>query len=74
MKHPKLFFGNMVIAISMCVPLLALCRMRPARPRLLLPLPNLQPMVVLRPTNRILGAGSHSQNVPFTPLRMETGT
>ena len=24
MKHPKLFFGNMVIAISMCVPLLAL--------------------------------------------------
>lgn len=21
MKHPKLFFGNMVIAISMCVPL-----------------------------------------------------
>lgn len=23
MKHPKLFFGNMVIAISMCVPLLA---------------------------------------------------
>lgn len=24
MKHPELFFGNMVIAISMCVPLLAL--------------------------------------------------
>lgn len=74
MKHPKLFFGNMVIAISMCVPLLAFAGCDPHGPRLLLPLPNLQPMVVLRPANRILGAGWHSQNVPFTPLRMETGT
>lgn len=32
MKHPKLFFGNMVIAISMCVPLLALAGFDPHGP------------------------------------------
>lgn len=32
MKHPKLFFGNMVIAISMCVPLLAFAGCDPHGP------------------------------------------
>lgn len=32
MKHPKLFFGNMVIARSMCVPLLAFAGCDPHGP------------------------------------------
>lgn len=32
MKHPKLFFGNMVIARSMCAPLLALAGCDPHGP------------------------------------------
>lgn len=48
--------------------------MRPARARLLLPLPDLRATVALRPANRMLGINQHDRNVlPPAPC-VEAGT
>lgn len=48
--------------------------MRPARARMLLPLPDLRAMVVLRPARRILGINQHDRNVLLSALSVEAGT